>query len=109
MSRETAVAFVLGNNIGTCFTALIASLTSTAAGRRVAVAHFLLNTIGTVVFLPLINTLSLIGSLTTGDPARQVTNIHTFYNLISSLAALPFCTPFARMLERLVPDRRPTS
>ncbi|WP_281277489.1 Na/Pi cotransporter family protein [Thermodesulfitimonas autotrophica] len=109
ISRETAVALVLGNNIGTCFTALIVSLTSSAAGRRVAAAHFLLNTIGAAVFLPLINTLSLIGGLTASDPARQVANIHTIYNIVSSLAALPFCTPFARLLERLVPDRRPTS
>ncbi|MEW6446749.1 MAG: Na/Pi symporter [Bacillota bacterium] len=105
VSLETAVALVLGNNIGTCFTALIASLTSSAAGKRVALAHLLLNIIGAVVFLPLIRPFSFLIGITSSFPARQVANAHVIYNLASSLIALPFCNQLARILERIIPDR----
>lgn len=101
VSLETAVALVLGNNIGTCFTALVASLTSSAAGRRVALAHLFLNIIGAVIFLPLIHPFSLLIGITSDVPARQVANAHVIYNLVSSLVALPFCNRFAHLLERL--------
>jgi len=101
VSLETAVALVLGNNIGTCFTALVASLTSSAAGRRVALAHLFLNVIGAVIFLPFIHPFSLLIGITSDAPARHVANAHVVYNLISSLVALPFCDGFARLLERL--------
>lgn len=105
VSLETAVALVLGNNIGTCFTALIASLSSSAAGKRVALAHLALNIIGAVIFLPLIHPFSLLVGITSDAPARQVANAHVVYNLISSLAALPFCSHLARLLDHFVPDR----
>lgn len=105
VSLQTAVALVLGNNIGTCFTALVASLTSSAAGRRVALAHLLLNIIGAVIFLPLIQPFSLLIDITSDAPAREVANAHVVYNLLSSLVALPFCDHLARLLERLLPDR----
>ncbi len=105
ITLDAAIALILGNNIGTCFTALIASVSSSAAGRRVAAAHLLLNVIGAVLCLPLIHSFGLLVGATTGDPARQVANAHTIYNVLSSLAALPFCRPFAGLLTRLLPDR----
>ena len=105
ISLETAVALVLGNNIGTCFTAIIVSLTSSAAGRRVALAHLLLNVTGALFFLPLLNPFSHLVAAISGRPAQQVANAHILYNIISSLALFPFCNHFARLLQRLLPDR----
>ena len=101
---ETALAFILGNNIGTCFTALIASFASSTAGKRVAAAHLLVNLIGAIVFLPLIPHFSRFVSTTSIDASRQVANAHTIYNLVCSILIYPFCRPFAWILTRLIPD-----
>ncbi|MEW6173404.1 MAG: Na/Pi symporter [Bacillota bacterium] len=103
INLDAAVALVLGNNIGTCFTALVASLTSSAAGRRVALAHLLINVIGAVVCLPLIHPFSTFITATAIDPGRRVANAHTIYNILSSLMIFPFCGPLACLLNRLVP------
>ncbi|MEW6181879.1 MAG: Na/Pi symporter [Bacillota bacterium] len=103
ISLDAAFALVLGNNIGTCFTALIASLTSCAAGRRVALAHLLINVIGAAVCLPFVHPFSTLVAATAADPGRQVANAHTIYNIASSVMFFPFCGPFARLLNRLVP------
>lgn len=105
ITLDAAIALVLGNNIGTCFTGLIASVSSSCAGRRVAAAHLLINVVGAVLCLPLIHPFALLVGATTGDPARQVANAHTIYNVTASLVALPFCPSFARLLARLLPDR----
>jgi phosphate:Na+ symporter len=105
VTLEAAVALILGNNIGTCFTALIASISSSTAGRRVAAAHLLINAIGAVLCLPLIHPFSMLVAATTSDPGRQVANAHTIFNVIGSLALLPFCGPFARLLTRLLPEK----
>lgn len=102
---QTAVALVLGNNIGTCCTALIVSLTSSVAGRRVAIAHLLINVLGALVFLPFLNPFSNLLAALTARPAQQVANAHILYNVISSLALFPFCSHLARLLQRLMPDR----
>jgi phosphate:Na+ symporter len=102
---QTAVALVLGNNIGTCCTALIVSLTSSVAGRRVAVAHLLVNVLGALIFLPFLNPFSSIIAASTARPAQQVANAHILYNVISSLTLFPFCGRLARLLQRLLPDR----
>lgn len=102
---QTAVALVLGNNIGTCCTALIVSLTSSVAGRRVAVAHLLVNLLGALIFLPFLSPFSSIIAASTARPAQQVANAHILYNVITSLALFPFCGRLAWLLQRLLPDR----
>ncbi|MDI6632448.1 MAG: Na/Pi symporter, partial [Thermoanaerobacteraceae bacterium] len=102
---QTAVALVLGNNIGTCCTAIIVSLTSSVAGRRVAVAHLLVNVLGALIFLPFLNPFSNLVAASTARPTQQVANAHILYNVISSLALFPLCNHLARLLQRLMPDR----
>ncbi|RDV84297.1 Na/Pi cotransporter family protein [Ammonifex thiophilus] len=105
VSRETALVFVLGNNLGTCFTALLVSLVSSNAGRRVALAHFLVNLGGALLFFPLLYPWGMLARWLSSGPAHEVANAHTLYNLITSLVLLPFCRPLARFLEKLLPDR----
>ncbi len=99
----TAVAFILGNNVGTCFTAILASLGSSAAGKRVAVAHLLINLAGAAAVLPLAFQFAALVRLVSPDLPGQVALAHTLFNVISSLAFLPFVHPFAGFLTRLVP------
>lgn len=102
----TAMAIVLGNNIGTCVTAVLASLSGPRAGKQVAAAHVLLNVLGAVLFLPLLQPFSMLMSLTAPDLPRQVANAHTIFNVISSLAVLPLVYPFTALVRLVVPDRR---
>ncbi len=106
ITLPTAVALVLGNNIGTCFTAVLASLSGPRAGKQVAAAHALLNILGALLFLPLLQPFSLLVGLTADTLPRQVANAHTLFNVLSSLVALPLIYPFTALVRLVVPDRR---
>jgi len=101
---ENAVVLVIGNNVGTCFTAVLAALGSTTAGRRIAAAHLLLNLAGAVAVLPLAGPFAKLITLTAPGLDRQVANAHTLFNVVSSLLVLPFVQPFARLIAALVPE-----
>ncbi|KKM12427.1 hypothetical protein SY88_03925 [Clostridiales bacterium PH28_bin88] len=105
VSLPGAVALVLGSNIGTCITAVLAGLGGTTDARRVAMAHVLLNIIGALVFFPFIDTFARLVSLTSPYLPRQIANAHTIFNFITSLAVLPWAESFAKVVCRLVPGR----
>ncbi|BCJ86232.1 Na/Pi cotransporter family protein [Effusibacillus dendaii] len=101
-----AIAIVLGNNIGTCITAVLASLGSPLAAKRVAVSHVLLNVAGVAAFLPFLNLFTKFVELFGASPAVQVANAHMWFNVISSFAIWPFTRMFAVLIEWLVPELR---
>src|SRR5437016_3127558 len=104
LSLLGAVAVVLGANIGTCVTALTASIGASAEAKRVAVAHIAFKILGVVLVFPFIGPFTDVVARTAADPARQIANAHTLFNIGISLAFLPF-TPWAsRAVESLVPD-----
>lgn len=103
LTLPTAFAFVLGANIGTCMTALLASLASGRAAQRVAMFHILLNVFGVLCFYPFLIPITGFLNFFGGNLARQVANTHTFFNIVSSLLALPLL-PFAtKLLSKLLP------
>ena len=99
-----AVAIVLGANIGTCVTALTASVGATAEAKRVAVAHIAFKLLGAAVVFPFIGPFTAVVAATASEPARQIANAHTLFNIGISLAFLPFTPLAARAIEALVPD-----
>ncbi|SFF68109.1 phosphate:Na+ symporter [Planifilum fulgidum] len=99
-----AVAIVLGSNVGTCATGLIAATGTGRSAKRVAVAHLLLNVIGVLLFAPAVHWLADAVRLLEGDPAARVAHVQTLFNILCSLIALPFARPFARLVTALVPD-----
>jgi phosphate:Na+ symporter len=104
ISLPGAVAIVLGANIGTCATALAASIGATAEAKRVAIAHIAFKVLGAALVFPIIGPFSDVVAATASDAARQVANAHTFFNLGISLVFLPFTPLAARVIETLVPD-----
>ncbi|HUC93206.1 MAG TPA: Na/Pi symporter [Paenibacillus sp.] len=88
---EIGIAAVLGANVGTCFTALLASMGGTPAGRFVAYAHIALNVGGTVLFAPFVGELTSAVGWISDSPAAQIAHAQTIFNMVSSLAALPLC------------------
>ncbi|WMT42367.1 Na/Pi symporter [Paenibacillus sp. D2_2] len=85
------IAMVIGSNVGTCVTALIASIGGTKSGKFVALSHVILNLVGALLFLPFVSLLQTVVSWITNDAAVQIAHSQTLFNVISSLLALPFC------------------
>src|SRR5438093_1035523 len=99
-----AVAIVFGAHIGTCATALTASVGATAEAKRVAVAHIAFKVRGAALMLPVVAPFTAMVAASAADPARQIANAHTFFNLGISLVFLPFTPLAARTIEAIVPD-----
>jgi phosphate:Na+ symporter len=95
---------VLGANIGTCATALAASLRSSSDARRVAVAHIAFKVLGVALVFPFIGPLTSFIAQTAADVARQIANAHTFFNVAISALFLPFAPWAARVITALVPE-----
>ncbi|GAF07017.1 Na/Pi symporter [Paenibacillus pini] len=88
---EVGIAIVLGSNVGTCVTALIASVGSTKSGKFVAWSHVVLNAGGALLFLPLIPYLHNAVAWMSPDHGVQIAHAQTLFNVLSSLIALPLC------------------
>ncbi|WP_407307391.1 Na/Pi cotransporter family protein [Desulfosporosinus sp. SB140] len=102
ITLPTALAFIFGANIGTCFTAVLAALVSSRAAQRVAVFHVLLNVFGVLLFLPFVGPMAQGLSLIGGSLSRQVANAHTLFNILSSLLAFPLLPKATQFLKRIL-------
>jgi phosphate:Na+ symporter len=99
-----AIPVVLGANIGTCATALAASLRSSPDARRVAAAHIAFKVLGVALVFPFIHPLTALVAATASDPGRQVANAHTLFNIAISALFLPFVPWAARVIGAMVAD-----
>lgn len=99
LSMTAAVGFILGANVGTCVTALLAGVKSNRLARRLALFHVLFNTYGVLIFFPFLSQFSQIVILMDSEPGRQIAIAHTVFNLVTTLLILPFLHPLERMLR----------
>ncbi len=104
ITLPAAIAILLGANIGTCVTGLIASLRLSRASRRASIAQILINVFGVLLFLPFIKSFTALISSTSPLLPRQIANAHTIFNVIVSVALFPFVKQIAWLSERLVPE-----
>ena len=89
----TAVPIILGQNIGTCVTSILASLGGNINAKRVAAIHLYFNLIGTIIFMIFIYSYqSLVGFTFLNDAVDMgmIANFHTIFNIVSSLILFPF-------------------
>ena len=102
---ELGIAIVLGANIGTCVTAVIASIGGSPSGVLVAWSHVALNVGGALLFLPFIRPLQSLAAWIGGGPAAQIAHAQTIFNVVCSIVALPLCylPIWSRLEKRLVP------
>ncbi len=104
ISAETAVALILGGNIGTTITAYLASLGADLEAKRVAYAHILIKIIGVVVILPLFYPyLRFVSKLIEpeGSITKYIALSHTIFNVGLVVIFLPFTDIFLRGLNRM--------
>ncbi|MFD1177766.1 Na/Pi cotransporter family protein [Paenibacillus puldeungensis] len=88
---ELGIAMVIGSNVGTCITALIASIGGSRSGQFVAWSHIVLNVLGAVLFLPAIPALEASAAWLSTDLSAQIAHAQTIFNVVCSLLALPIC------------------
>ncbi|MDP4169579.1 MAG: Na/Pi symporter, partial [Bacillota bacterium] len=98
---DAGIAIMLGGNIGTCITAIIASIGGGEEARLAAFAHVWLNVIGVLVFIPLIPKLSDLAPYLAVSKDVQLAHISVIFNVATSLVALPFATKFGHMILRI--------
>jgi phosphate:Na+ symporter len=104
ITLQGAVGLILGANIGSCVTGLIASLRLSSAAKRASIAQILINVIGVLLFLPFINQYANLVSHTSAELPRQIANAHTIFNVTVSAALFPFVKYIAKVTKKLVPD-----
>jgi phosphate:Na+ symporter len=100
---NTAVALMYGANIGTCVTALLASIGTSLSARRAALLHILIKIVwATIFFLPM-PLLIWLASHTSPHIGRQIANAHTLFNIIGTIVILPFLALLIVAVKKLLP------
>lgn len=105
LSLPSAVAIIMGDNIGTTITAVLASLGGNRSAKQAAAAHVMFNVFGAVIMMFFLGPFSDLVRLTSPDVARQIANAHSLFNILNTLIFLPFIKPYTKLIKRLIPDR----
>ena len=102
-----AIPIIMGQNIGTCVTAMLSSVGANRSARRAAIVHLCFNIIGTLVWLAVFCALDQVFAFTfTGLPANQmsIAVIHSVFNVMCTLLLLPCTTLLERLAYAIIPD-----
>ena len=102
---DAGIALVLGANIGTSVTAILAAIGKPRNAQRAALAHTLFNTLGVLLWLPFIGFLADMVSSIGGGLEREVANAHTIFNLANTFIFIGFTNQLAALARRVLPDR----
>ncbi len=104
-----AVFVLFGQNIGTCITAVLASIGTNRNAKRTTIIHLLFNIIGTTVFTALVLLLpqfiTFMEGLTPHNVSAQIANMHTVFNIVTTVLLLPFGTLLAKLATKILPER----
>ena len=102
LGLENAVPLIMGANIGTTATALIAMFNMDIAAKKTALSHFLFNVGGVMIFLPVLLIFGDRLSSLTIAPAIALANIHLLFNVATSVVFLLLIGPFTRAIDLLL-------
>ena len=118
LTLPTGIALALGANIGTCVTALLASIGKPREAVRAALVHVLFNVFGVLLWLGFIEQLAAFSTWLSpthpglhgvarlaAETPRQIANANTAFNAVNTFLFLGFTGAFARIVTWLVPDR----
>jgi len=119
LTLDAGIALALGANIGTCATALLASLGKPVEAVRAATVHITFNILGVLLWLPFIGVLAKLAVFVSpsspnlegaarlaAEVPRQIANANTLFNLLNTAFFIGFIGWFAQITTRLVPDRK---
>ena len=106
---SSAIPIILGQNIGTCITPILASIGASKNAKRTAAVHLSFNIIGTCVFLIVIYTIQSFSPFSFWDlPIDKggIANFHTTFNVCVTLMFLPFVGLLEKLVIHLIPDQQ---
>lgn len=102
LSLAAAFAVVLGANIGTCFTAILAAIGTRREAKMASYLHIGFNVAGVLLFLPFIHLMTVLAMRLAAVPALQIAHISVLFNVICALLALPLAGKIANFCERFL-------
>ena len=103
---SSAVYVLFGQNIGTCITAVLASIGTKTNAKRTTVIHLSFNIIGTTIFTILCMVTPFVSWMEAfnTDPVAQIANTHTVFNIVTTLLLLPFGNLLAEFATKILPE-----
>lgn len=103
LDLNSSFALILGANIGTTVTALLASLPMKLTAKRAALAHLVFKVMGVVIFIVLFNPFLSIIAMLFPTVSKQAANANVIFNVANAILMLPFIATYERLVERLLP------
>jgi phosphate:Na+ symporter len=94
-----AIGVILGANVGTCVTAMLAGVNTNKTARRLALFHLIFNLFGVVLFIPFLGVFGQFIISLDSDPGRQIALAHTIFNVVSTMLILPWMRPLEQILK----------
>ncbi len=101
-----AMPIILGVNVGTTITAMLAAIGTSRQAQQTSTAHVLFNMIAVFIFYPLMPLYIPLIEETANSVAHQIANAHTFLNIANTIFFLPFVTPFTKLIRKILPDEK---
>ena len=105
---DQAMFMIFGMNIGTCVTAMLASIGASRIAIRAALMHLTFNIIGTIIFTTASFILPIsdwVKAMSPDNVARQFANMHLIFNVVSTIILLPCGSLIVRLVNLILPDK----
>ncbi len=102
-----AIPIIMGQNIGTCVTAMLSSLGTSKNAKRAALVHLYFNIIGTILFMVVfyvINAIQPFAFLETAADAAGIATVHSLFNVFSTVCLIPFSNGLVKLATMTVRD-----
>jgi len=103
LDLPSSIYLIFGTNIGTCITAIIASIGGNLSSKRLALGNILFNLLGTMIAVACVPFYMTYVPMITSDLARQVATTHTIFNVINTIVFLPIVSFFIKLLHVIIP------
>ena len=104
---HSAVFVLFGQNIGTCITAVLASVGTNRNAKRTTAIHLMFNVVGTVIFVVLCMVTPFVDwmiATNPANPAAQIANVHTIFNIATTVILFPFGPMLVNIAKQILPD-----
>ncbi len=110
LTMGDALFLVLGSNIGTCATALLASFGTNVNAKRTAFIHFSVKTFGAFMFMALVwplksQVLNILETCLPGNPQMQLAWFHVTFNVFNTLLLIPFVKQIVKLATVVIKDK----
>ena len=106
---STALPIIMGQNIGTCVTAMLSGIGASKNAKRAALVHLYFNIIGTVIFMIVFYTINAVvhfSFLDTAASAMGIAVIHSSFNIAATIMLLPFGNGLVKLACLTIPEEK---